>query len=47
MFETLADCGVNIQMISTSAIRVSCVVSEDRAEDAVKALHENFGLSGN
>jgi len=47
MFETLAECGVNIQMISTSAIRVSCVVSEDRAEDAVKALHENFGLSGN
>ena len=47
MFETLAECGVNIQMISTSAIRVSCVVSGDRAEDAVKALHENFGLSCN
>ncbi len=47
MFETLAECGVNIQMISTSAIRVSCVVSGDRAEEAVVALHEIFGLSGN
>ncbi len=46
MFETLATCGVNIQMISTSAIRVSCVVSEDRADEAVQALHESYGLSG-
>ena len=45
MFETLADTGVNIQMISTSAIRVSCVVAEDRVEEAVTALHEAFGLA--
>ena len=46
MFETLADTGVNIQMISTSAIRVSCVVAEDQVEEAVAALHDAFGLAG-
>ena len=46
MFETLADTGVNIQMISTSAIRVSCVVAEDQVEEAVVALHDAFGLAG-
>lgn len=44
MFETLAACDVNIQMISTSAIRVSCVVDGGRVEDAVRALHEVFEL---
>lgn len=44
MFETLADNGINIEMISTSAIRVSCVVSADRAEHAVVVLHTAFGL---
>ncbi len=44
MFETLADNGINIEMISTSAIRVSCVVEASRAEDAVQALHTAFGL---
>lgn len=44
MFETLADNGINIEMISTSAIRVSCVVSADRAEEAVVVLHTAFGL---
>lgn len=44
MFETLADNGINIEMISTSAIRVSCVVSADRAEEAVVILHTAFGL---
>ena len=44
MFETLADNGINIEMISTSAIRVSCVVSADRAEEAVVLLHSAFGL---
>jgi len=44
MFETLADHGINIKMISTSAIRVSCVVSADRAEEAVVILHTAFGL---
>jgi len=45
MFETLAGTGVNIQMISTSAIRVSCVVAEGQVEEAVTALHKAFGLA--
>jgi aspartate kinase len=42
MFETLADRGINIDMISTSAIRTSCVVREDQIEQAVQALHKAF-----
>ncbi|MBT3249036.1 MAG: aspartate kinase [Actinobacteria bacterium] len=45
MFEVLAAEEINIAMISTSAIRVSCVVEQARVEDAVRALHEAFGLS--
>ena len=45
IFETLSACGVNIQMISTSAIRVSCMVDGDRVEEAVRALHDAFGLA--
>ena len=45
MFETLADDGVNIEMISTSAIRISCVVAADDVERAVQALHDAFGLT--
>jgi aspartate kinase len=45
MFETLADEGINIEMISTSAIRVSCVVRADRVEQAVQALHRAFELA--
>jgi aspartate kinase len=44
MFETLADAGVNIEMISTSTIRLSCVISADEVETAVQALHTAFGL---
>jgi aspartate kinase len=44
MFETLAGEGVNIEMISTSAIRISCVVPEDDLVRAVAALHEAFEL---
>ena len=44
MFETLATEGVNIEMISTSTIRISCVVHEDDVERAVRALHTAFGL---
>ena len=44
VFETLAAESINIEMISTSAIRVSCVVREDRVEDAVAALHAAFQL---
>ncbi len=39
MFRALGDQGINIHMISTSAIRISCVISDDRIEDAVRTLH--------
>jgi len=45
MFETLADADINIEMISTSAIRISCVVREPEVERAVLALHDAFSLS--
>ena len=44
MFATLADDGINIEMISTSAIRISCVVREDQVEQAVATLHTAFDL---
>jgi aspartate kinase len=44
MFEALAEEGVNIEMISTSEIKVSCVVRASEAERAVRALHRKFGL---
>ena len=44
MFRTLADTGINIDMISTSEIRITCVVREDRLDDAARALHSAFGL---
>ena len=44
MFETLSDAGINIEMISTSAIRISCVVREAQVEQAVEALHAAFEL---
>jgi aspartate kinase len=46
MFEVLADRGINIEMISTSPIRITCVVAADRVEDAVLALHDAFELGG-
>jgi aspartate kinase len=45
MFEMLAESGINIEMISTSPIRLSCVVRADRVEDAVQILHRAFELS--
>jgi len=45
MFKTLADEDINIEMISTSSIKVSCVIDRDRVDDAVRALHTAFGLS--
>lgn len=44
MFETLADLNINIRMISTSEIKISCLVDKDQAERAVKALHKVFEL---
>ena len=45
MFELLAAENINIQLISTSEIKISCVVARKYAELAVRALHEGFGLS--
>lgn len=44
MFEVLAAEGINIEMISTSAIRISCVMRAGEAERAVRALHQAFEL---
>ena len=45
MFDALAEAGVNIEIISTSSIRVSCVVRAADVERAVRAVHERFGLA--
>lgn len=42
MFEALADEGINIEMISTSEIKISCVIAESQALQAVKVLHAKF-----
>jgi aspartate kinase len=44
MFETLAEAGINIEMISTSSIRISCVVRAGKVEEAVRLLHQAFEL---
>ena len=43
-FESLANAGVNIEMISTSEIRISVIVAENQVDAAVNAAHEAFGL---
>lgn len=45
MFETMAKNKINIEMISTSDISISCIIKKKFAEIAVKALHGQFGLS--
>ncbi len=44
MFGTLAHEGINIEMISTSEIRITTIIAEDRVEQAVRALHAAFSL---
>jgi len=44
MFGALAQEGINIDMISTSGIRISCLIHDSRIEDAVKAIHKEFNL---
>jgi aspartate kinase len=44
MFQVLANEGINIMMISTSEIKVSCVIEEKYTELAIRALHEAFAL---
>jgi aspartate kinase len=45
MFQALADAGINMEIISTSSIRISCVVRVSEVERAVRLLHETFGLA--
>jgi len=44
MFTALAEAGVNIQMISTSEIKISCVIDEPSGEEAVRVIHKAFKL---
>jgi aspartate kinase len=44
MFRALADAGVNIEMISTSEIRITCLVARDQVDRGVRALHKAFEL---
>ncbi len=44
MFEALAEAGINIAIISTSSIRISCVIREDAVRAAVNAIHARFAL---
>jgi aspartate kinase len=45
MFDALSDAGINIEIISTSSIRISCVVRAKEVDRAVKAIHERFDLA--
>jgi aspartate kinase len=44
MFRTLYEHGINIQLITTSEIRITCIISENKVKDAVQALHKAFAL---
>jgi len=44
MFRTLHERGINIQLITTSEIRITCIISEAKVKDAVQALHQAFVL---
>ena len=46
VFSVLAEEGINIEMISTSPIKISCVIAREHVERAVQALHSAFELSG-
>jgi aspartate kinase len=44
VFDVLGEHEINIEMISTSPIKISCVIAAGRVPEAVRALHEAFGL---
>jgi aspartate kinase len=46
VFTVLGGAGINIEMIATSPIKISCVIALERVPEAVRALHDAFGLSG-
>lgn len=45
MFEALAEEGINLEMISTSEIKISCIIKAEEAKKAVQALHKKFNLA--
>lgn len=47
MFQSLAKAGINIHMIATSEIKISCVVKQAQGVEALKVIHSAFGLAGN
>jgi len=46
MFDTLSQHNINIQLITTSEIRITCIIDEARVKDAVQALHRAFESEG-
>ena len=44
MFKALFEAGINIELITTSEIRITCIIHEDKVKDAVRALHKAFEL---
>jgi aspartate kinase len=42
MFKTLSDKGINIELIATSEIRITCIIAEEKVKEAVRALHQAF-----
>ena len=44
MFQALHEAGINIELITTSEIRITCIVDRDKLENAVRALHKTFEL---
>jgi aspartate kinase len=44
MFKALYEAGINIELITTSEIRITCIVNETRVADAVRSLHKAFQL---
>ena len=46
LFRALSDAGINIEMISTSEIRISVVTRADSLNDAMRIVHTSFGLDG-
>jgi aspartate kinase (EC 2.7.2.4) len=46
MFGILASAGINIEMITTSEIKITCIIRRDLVEKAVRALHDGFNLGG-
>ncbi len=45
MFQAFFEEGINIQAISTSELKISCIISRDKIDDAMRAIHEKFNLS--